>query len=144
MLPEIAEQMIGPDGENAMEGQFAGEIGEFALTHAFGGLWTRPGLDHRARSLVTLGILIALGAEEELAIHLDAARRNGLTVGELEEVVYHATGYVGFPMAGRARAVGRRVLGDDHQGGADLGVSDGCNCKDRGEDVGDGPAVHGP
>ena len=114
MLPEIAEEMIGPDGENAMDGQFAGEIGELALAYAFGDLWARPGLDRRARSLVTLGILIAVGADEELAIHLGAARRNGLTVGELEEVVYHATGYVGFPMAGRAQAVGQRVLGGDH------------------------------
>lgn len=107
MFPEIAAAMEGPDGPP----RFAGELGELALTDVFGSLWARPGLDRRSRSLVTLGILIALGASEELAIHLRGALANGLDVAELEEVIYHAAGYAGFPMASRAAAVGRRILG---------------------------------
>lgn len=71
---------------------------------------TRPGLDRRARSLVTLGALIALRAGEELKFHFPIAVRNGLTVEELEEVVYHLAGYLGFPAATLARSVGREVL----------------------------------
>jgi 4-carboxymuconolactone decarboxylase len=107
MFPEIAEAMEGVDGP----ARFAADLGELALTDVFGALWARPDLDRRSRSLVTLGILIALGASEELAIHLRGARVNGLEVRELEEVIYHAAGYAGFPMASRPAAVGERIFG---------------------------------
>jgi 4-carboxymuconolactone decarboxylase len=92
------------------DGGFAGELGEMSLDHVFGALWTRPGLDRRSRSLVTLGALIALRAGEELKFHFPIAVRNGLNIAELEEVVYHLTGYVGFPAATLARNIGREVL----------------------------------
>ena len=83
---------------------------DVATETVFGALWTRPGLDRRSRSLVTLGALIALRAGEELKFHFPIALRNGLTAEELEEVVYHLTGYVGFPAATLASNVGREVL----------------------------------
>lgn len=100
-----------PDGiESLRDDGFAGELGELSLEHVFGALWTRPGLDRRSRSLVTLGALIALRAGGELKFHFPIAVRNGLTVEELEEVVYHLTGYVGYPAATLARNVGREAL----------------------------------
>jgi 4-carboxymuconolactone decarboxylase len=73
-------------------------------------LWTRPGLDRRSRSLVTLGALIALRATEELKFHFPIALRNGLTIEEIEEVIYHLAGYAGFPAAATARSIGCEVL----------------------------------
>ena len=60
---------------------FTGDFQEFITRYAWGAIWTRPGLDRRSRSLVTLTALVALGHDEELALHLRAARRNGLTRG---------------------------------------------------------------
>jgi 4-carboxymuconolactone decarboxylase len=100
-----------PDGVDSLRDDgFAGELGELSLEHVFGALWTRPGLDRRSRSLVTIGALVALRAADELKFHFPIAVRNGLTIEELDEVVYHLTGYVGFPAATLARNVGREVL----------------------------------
>lgn len=87
----------------AADDNFCAEMGELAMTNVFMGTWIRPGLDLRARSLVTLGILIALRAYDELRIHGLAALANGVTRSELEEVIYHAAGYAGFPAANSAR-----------------------------------------
>lgn len=106
---------ILPEGDDVSlrTDDFAGELGELAVEHVFGGLWTRPGLDRRARSLVTLGALIALGATDELRYHFRIAVQNGLTRTELEEVVYHMAGYAGFPAAAAARQVALTVFGDE-------------------------------
>lgn len=106
ILPEVLDQ--GAD-RMSMDG-FASGLSELALENVFGSLWTRDGLDRRSRSLVTLGILIALRAEDELRLHFSIALRNGLTREELEEVVYHASGYAGFPAASTASRVGGEVL----------------------------------
>jgi 4-carboxymuconolactone decarboxylase len=92
------------------DGGFADELGDLSIDHVFGALWTRPGLDRRSRSLVTLGALIALRAEQELKIHFQIALRNGLTLEEIEEVIYHMTGYAGYPAAATARNLAREVL----------------------------------
>jgi 4-carboxymuconolactone decarboxylase len=60
--------------------------------------------------LVTLGALIALRADQELKIHFQIALRNGLTLEEIEEVIYHMTGYAGYPAAANARKLAREVL----------------------------------
>src|ERR1700742_3700927 len=100
-----------PDSITSMSDDgFAGELGQLSLDHVFGGLWSRPGLDRRSRSLVTLGALIALRASEELKFHFPIAVRNGLPLEEIEEVVYHVAGYAGFPAASTARMIGREVL----------------------------------
>jgi 4-carboxymuconolactone decarboxylase len=102
---------IMPDDIKSLrDGGFAQELGELSLDNVFGSLWTRPGLGRRERSLVTLGALIAMRATDELRFHMPIALRNGLTVEEIEEVVYHLTGYAGFPAANAARAIGREVL----------------------------------
>jgi 4-carboxymuconolactone decarboxylase len=93
------------------DGRLGEELVEIGLTSVFGALWARCGLSRRDRSLVTLGILIALGAETELKTHVRIALTNGLTEDELAEVLYHATGYAGFPRAVAARTAAREALG---------------------------------
>jgi 4-carboxymuconolactone decarboxylase len=100
-----------PDNVTSLrDGGFADELGDLSIDHVFGALWTRPGMDRRSRSLVTLGALIALRADQELKIHFQIALRNGLTLEEIEEVIYHMTGYAGYPAASTARKLAREVL----------------------------------
>lgn len=89
---------------------FGRDIGQLAQENVFGDLWARCGLSRRDRSLVTLGILIALRAENELRYHFPIAIRNGLTRSELEEVIYQSAAYAGFPAAASARSVAQETL----------------------------------
>src|SRR5215470_5516465 len=99
VLKELVPGLI-PDGVTSLrDGGFGDELMDLGIDHVFGALWTRPGLDRRSRSLVTLGALIALRTDQELKIHLQIALRNGLTLAEIEEVVYHMTAYAGYPAA---------------------------------------------
>jgi len=79
---------------------------------AWGGVWTREGLDRRTRSAITLAALTALGREDELALHVRAARRNGLSEEEIAEVLLHTGVYAGVPAANSAFAVAKRVLAE--------------------------------
>lgn len=107
LAPEMAAQLDkGPAGP-----AFAGAIGEMAMANVFEPLWTDDTLDRRTRSLVTVSMLIALRAFDELEIHFPAAIRNGATIAELEQVVYQASGYAGFPAAHSARQVAIAALG---------------------------------
>jgi 4-carboxymuconolactone decarboxylase len=114
---ELMPGLLPDDLASLRDGGFAQELGELSIDHVFGSLWTRPGLSRRDRSLVTLGALIAMRATEELRFHMPIGLRNGLTVEEIEEVVYHLTGYAGFPAANAARAIGREVLPKPERGG---------------------------
>ena len=106
MLPGII-----PEGVTSLrDGRFADELGDMSIDHVFGAVWTRPGLDRRSRSLVTLGALIALRANDELKYHFPIALRNGLSLEEIEEVIYHMAGYAGYPAAATARGVACEVL----------------------------------
>ncbi len=82
---------------------------ELITRYAWGEVWARPGLDRRTRSCITLTALVAGGHEHELALHLRAARRNGLTWDEIGEVLLQAAIYCGVPAANSAFAVARRV-----------------------------------
>lgn len=100
-----------PDGDADMrDGGFGDELLEIGIDNVFGRLWGRDGLSRRDRSLVTLGILIALRATDELTFHVQIARTNGLTEDEIAEVIYHSSGYAGFPAANSACKVARQVL----------------------------------
>jgi 4-carboxymuconolactone decarboxylase len=79
---------------------------------AWGGVWTRDGLDRRTRSAITMAVLTALGREDELALHVGAARRNGLSEEEIAEVLLHTAVYAGVPAANSAFAVAKRVLAE--------------------------------
>ena len=80
--------------------------------YAWGDVWSRPGLDRRTRSLLTLALLAALGHEAELALHVRAAVTNGLTVDEIGEVLLHTAVYAGVPASNSALAVAQRVLAE--------------------------------
>jgi len=80
--------------------------------YAWGEIWSRPGLDRKTRSCITLTALIALNRPEELELHLRAAVRNGLTAEEIREVLLHSAVYCGVPAANSAFAIARRVLGE--------------------------------
>ncbi len=110
VFKEMMPGLIPDDVTSLRDGGVADELGDLSLDHVFGALWTRPGLDRRSRSLVTLGALIALRATEELRYHFPIALRNGLTREEIGEVIYHLAGYAGYPAAATARNVAREVL----------------------------------
>jgi 4-carboxymuconolactone decarboxylase len=86
---------------------------DFITRYAWGDVWTRPGLDRRTRSSITLTALVALGRFDELALHIRGARRNGLSDDEISEVLLHSAVYCGVPAANSAFAVFRRVLDED-------------------------------
>ncbi|WP_414690733.1 4-carboxymuconolactone decarboxylase [Nocardioides sp.] len=83
---------------------------ELITRYAWGEIWTRPGLDRRSRSIVTLTALVAGGQHEELAMHLRAALRIGLTVTEIQEVLLQAAIYCGVPAANTAFRIAQEVL----------------------------------
>jgi 4-carboxymuconolactone decarboxylase len=89
---------------------FTAPFQEFITRAAWGEVWTRDGLDRRSRSMVTLAVLTALGRTEELAMHVRAARRNGVTAAEIAEVLLHTAVYAGVPAANSAFAIAQRVL----------------------------------
>src|SRR3954466_2245821 len=86
---------------------------EFITRFAWGSVWTRDGLDRRTRSCITLAVLTALGRENELAMHVRAARTNGLTPEEIGEVLLHTAVYAGVPAANAAFAIAQRVLAEE-------------------------------
>ncbi|MFT4191241.1 MAG: carboxymuconolactone decarboxylase family protein [Comamonas sp.] len=104
---------ILPEGDDIdlRDGRFGDELVELGTTSVWGALWAREGLSPRDRSLVTLGLLIALHAESELRSHVRIALAHGLTQDEIAEVIYHAAGYAGFPAALVARGAAREALG---------------------------------
>jgi 4-carboxymuconolactone decarboxylase len=110
VFKEMVPGLVPDNATTLRDGGVADELADLSIDHVFGALWTRPGLDRRSRSLVTLGALIALRAEHELKFHFRIALRNGLTIEEIEEVIYHTAGYAGYPAATSARNVAREVL----------------------------------
>ena len=90
--------------------EFTREFQDLITRYAWGEIWTRPGLDRRTRSCMTLIALIALGRHEELALHIRAALRNGLTQDEIKEVLLHSAIYCGVPAAHSAFAIAEAVL----------------------------------
>jgi 4-carboxymuconolactone decarboxylase len=91
---------------------FTADFQDFITRYAWGGIWTRPGLDRKTRSCITLTALMANGHLEELGLHVEAALRNGLTEEEIAEVLLQGAIYCGVPAANAAFAVARRVLAD--------------------------------
>ncbi|WP_439592929.1 4-carboxymuconolactone decarboxylase [Microbacterium sp.] len=86
---------------------------DFITRVAWGDIWSRPGLDRRSRSIAVLSSLIAHGHHDELAMHLKAARRNGLTVDEIREVILQSAIYSGVPAANSAFHIANDVLRED-------------------------------
>ena len=112
---ELMVRMMGPEFAKTMEanansGRFAADVGRMAVEHAFGAVWSRPGLELKHRSVVVISALIALRQPDELRNHLRFGLNNGLTPEELQEIIIQTVPYVGFPAVANALAVAVEVL----------------------------------
>jgi 3-oxoadipate enol-lactonase/4-carboxymuconolactone decarboxylase len=101
------------DAATASATEFTAPWQDFITRVAWGEVWSRPGLDRRSRSIAVLSSLIAHGHHEELAMHVRAARRNGLTVDEIREVILQSAIYSGVPAANAAFRIAQEALADD-------------------------------
>ena len=112
---EVRREVLGDDYVDAAIQRttpFTADFQDLITRYAWGEIWTRPGLDRKTRSCITLTALVALGHHEELKLHVRAALRNGLTEDEIKEVLLQSAIYCGVPAANSAFAVARRVLAD--------------------------------
>ncbi len=94
-------------------GAFGAPLQELLTDYAWGAVWSRPGLDRRTRSAITLMALVCLRAEKELALHVRAAPGNGLSVEEIGEVLLQSAVYAGAPAANSAFAIATAVLREE-------------------------------
>jgi 3-oxoadipate enol-lactonase / 4-carboxymuconolactone decarboxylase len=112
---QVRREVLGDehvDAAIARTTALTADFQDLITRYAWGEIWTRPGLDRRTRSAITLTALVALGHENELALHLRAARRNGLSDDEIKEILLQAAIYCGVPAANSAFAIAQRVLGE--------------------------------
>ena len=93
--------------------EFARAFQEYISATAWGDVWGRPGLDRRTRSAITLAILTALRADTEIAMHVRAALRNGLSADEIAEVLLHTAVYAGVPAANAAFAIAEPIVNEE-------------------------------
>lgn len=115
----VRRQVLGEDHVDRAEArktEFDAAFQRWITETAWGGVWARPGLDSRTRSLVTIALLGALGHTEELAMHVRAARRTGAAAAEIAEALLHVAVYAGVPAANRAFAAAKAVLEADGPG----------------------------
>jgi 4-carboxymuconolactone decarboxylase len=109
----VRREVLGDEHvDAAAPTEVTADFQDFITRYAWGGIWTRPGLARRDRSIVTLSVLAALHHEGELGMHVRAARRNGLTREEIQEVLLQVGVYAGVPAANRAFAVAQLVLAE--------------------------------
>lgn len=100
------------DRANAKVDEFTADFQDLITRYAWGEIWTRPGLEHRMRSAITLTAMIAGGHEAELAMHVKAALRNGLTRDEIKEVLLQSAIYCSVPSANTAFSVASQALAE--------------------------------
>ena len=112
----VRRQVLGDahvDRAAARMDDFTEDFQRLITRYAWGEIWTRDGLDRRTRSCITLAMLATLGHHEELAMHVRAALRNGLSADEIKEVLLQVAIYAGVPAANAAFAVAQRTLGEE-------------------------------
>ena len=100
------------DRTQTRKNAFNAEFQELITRYAWGEIWTRPGLDRRTRSCITVAMLVALNRNEELALHLRGALRNGVTPDELKEILLQTAIYCGIPAANSAFGVAAKVIAE--------------------------------
>lgn len=109
----VRREVLGNEHvDRAMEqtSPFTEDFQDLITRYAWGEIWSRPGLDRRTRSCITLTALVALGREHELEMHVRAALRNGLTPDEIGEVLLQCAVYCGLPAANGAFVIAQAVL----------------------------------
>lgn len=99
---------------------FDSEYQELVTRHVWGEIWQRPGLDRRTRSMIVMAMLIALGRDEELRLHLSLSKANGVTRAEVNELLLQATVYVGVP-AGRGAFIAASEIFAQQDGEGEAG-----------------------
>ena len=112
----VRREVLGDEHVDRAIGEtnaFTADYQDLITRYAWGEIWSRPGLDRKTRSCITITALVALNHHEELAMHVRAALRNGLTVDELKEVLLQTAVYCGVPAANRAFAIASRVLHEE-------------------------------
>jgi len=112
---EVRREVLGEahvDRSLERAGKHTREFQELITKYAWGEIWTRPGLDRRTRSCITMTALVALGRFDELELHIRGAQRNGLADDEIKEVLLQTAIYCGVPAANSAFHVFQRVLGE--------------------------------
>jgi len=113
---EVRREVLGEahvDRAEASRTPLTDEFQDLLTRYAWGEIWTRPGLDRRTRSCVTVAMLVALNRNDELALHIRAARTNGVTVDELKEILLQSAIYCGIPAANTAFGVAAKVLAEE-------------------------------
>ena len=113
---QVRREVLGDeyvDRAEASRTPLTDEFQHLITRYAWGEIWARPGLDRRTRSCITVGLLVALNRDDELALHIRAALRNGVTADELKEILLHTTIYCGVPAANSAFRVAARVLAEE-------------------------------
>ena len=111
----LRRQVLGDqhvDRATAAATDLTRDFQQLITRYVWGEIWTRPGLDRRTRSCITVAMLVALNRPEELALHLRAAMTNGVTRAEIKEVLLQTAIYCGVPAANAAFAIAQRVLGE--------------------------------
>ena len=112
---EVRREVLGDehvDSAISRTTDFTGDFQDLITRYAWGEIWTRPTLDRKTRSCITLTALTALGHLDELKLHVRAALRNGLTPDEVKEVLLQSAIYCGVPAANSAFAAAQQVLED--------------------------------
>jgi 4-carboxymuconolactone decarboxylase len=125
---QVRRAVLGDEHVDAVIARTSGLTAPFQdliTRYAWGEVWSRPGLDRRVRSMLTLAVLTTLGQEHEIAMHVRGALRNGVTPEEISETLLHTAVYAGVPAANRAFAVAQAVL-------AELGVDAAPPVQDEG------------
>ena len=113
---EVRREVLGDehvDQAIARTTPFTQGFQDLITRYAWGEVWSRPGLDRRTRSCITLAALVALGRERELELHVRAALRNGVTPEEVAEVLLQCAVYCGVPAANGAFAIAQRVIEEE-------------------------------
>jgi len=106
----MGDEIAGRLMDSAASGTFGSAVAGFAIDDAFGEIWTRPGLDRKARSLISMAVMIALRQPNEFAVHMNIALNNGLSLEEIEEALIQTLPYVGFPAVATALAAATKVI----------------------------------
>ena len=112
---QVRREVLGDehvDRAAAAATDFTAPFQDLITRYAWGDIWSRPGLSRPERSMITLTALAALRQEDEFALHVRAAARNGLTETQIREVLLQVAVYAGVPAANRAFAIAQRVLAD--------------------------------
>lgn len=112
---QVRREVLGDDYVDRAEASrtpLNNEFQDLLTRYAWGEIWTRPGLDRRTRSCITVAMMVALNRNEELALHFRAALRNGVTRDELKEILLQTAIYCGVPAANSAFGVAAKVLAE--------------------------------